>query len=155
MFILSTLILLVWSCKDQVKSGINVIESETELDTTTTSLKGTWELVGFYNYKDNLVVDSFSNNTISRQVKMYSDNKVMWCKLFKKDSIDFFGYGTYAYGDGKLTETLEFGSAFMNEVIKEQQKFNFQLEIHPNRFQQIEIDDDGNRIYSENYVRVE
>jgi len=155
LFILSTLILLVWSCKDQVKSGINVIESETELNTTTTSLKGTWELVGFYNYKDNVVVDSFSNNTISRQVKMYSDNKVMWCKLFKKDSIDFFGYGTYANGDGKLTETLEFGSAFMNEVIKEQQTFNFQLEIHPNRFQQIEIDDYGNRIYSENYVRVE
>jgi hypothetical protein len=29
----------------------------------------------FYNYKDNVVVDSFSNNTISRQIKMYSDTK--------------------------------------------------------------------------------
>jgi len=86
---------------------------------------------------------------------MYSDTKVMWCKLLKTDSIDFFGYGSYSYDDGQLTEVLEFGSAFMNEVIQEQQEFNFQLELHDNRFQQIEIDEDGNKVYSENYKRIE
>lgn len=119
------------------------------------SLNGTWELKGFYNYRDNVVVESFSNNTISRQVKMYSDSKVMWCKLLKTDSIEFFGYGSHSYDDGSLTEVLDFGSAFMNEVIKEQQEFKFQLKLQPDSFQQIELDEDGNRIYSKNYVRVE
>ena len=86
---------------------------------------------------------------------MYTDSKVMWCKLLKTDSIEFFGYGSYNYDDGKLTEVLDFGSAFMNEVIKENQKFNFALELSENRFEQIELDEDGNKIYSENYERVE
>jgi hypothetical protein len=79
----------------------------------------------------------------------------MWCKLLKTDSIEFFGYGSYTYDDEVLTEILEFGSAFMNEVIEEQQEFVFQFIIGPDRFEQIEIDEDGNRIYSENYVRIE
>ena len=108
-----------------------------------------------YKYQDNVVVDSFENNTLSRQIKMYTDTKVMWCKLLKTDSIEFFGYGSYTYDDEVLTEILEFGSAFMNEVIEEQQEFVFQFIIGPDRFEQIEIDEDGNRIYSENYVRIE
>jgi hypothetical protein len=130
-----------------------VITEEVSLDQP--NLRGTWELVGFYNYQDNVVVDSFSNNTISRQIKMYSDSKVMWCKLLKSDSIEFFGYGSYTYDDGILTEALDFGSSFMNEVIAENKEFNFQLQLHPDRFEQIELDEDGNRIYSENYVRIE
>lgn len=154
LLIIGLVLVLISSCKDTTESKI-----ETTTDKATTIdknlLKGTWELVGFYNYKDNIVVDSFSNNTISRQIKMYSDSKVMWCKLLKTDSIEFFGYGSYSVDEGKLTEVLEFGSAFMNEVIEEQQEFNFQLELSEDRFEQIELDEDGNKIYSENYVRVE
>ena len=154
--ILSISLLLVFSCKDQPKSDIETSEVEsTKLNEKVNTLKGTWELKGFYNYQDNVVVDSFSNNTISRQVKMYTDSKVMWCKLLKTDSIEFFGYGSYNYNDGMLTEILEFGSAFMNEVIKEQQEFNFQLLLYADRFEQIELDEEGNKIYSENYVRIE
>ncbi|MBC3846879.1 hypothetical protein H8K90_10850 [Winogradskyella echinorum] len=152
--ILSMVFLFVFSCKDKPKSDIEVTDSETELEVNN-GLKGTWELTGFYNYKDNVVVDSFSNNTISRQIKMYTDTKVMWCKLLKTDSIEFFGYGTYKYADGNLAEILEFGSAFMNEVIKEKQQFNFQLNLTADRFEQIELDDDGNKVYSENYKRIE
>jgi hypothetical protein len=119
------------------------------------SLIGTWELKGFYNYQNNLIVDSFSNNTISRQIKMFSDTKVMWCKLRPADSTEFFGYGSYSYDNDKLTEVLEFGSSFMNDVISEQKEFKFQLQVRPNRFEQIELDEDGDRIYSENYVRIE
>lgn len=154
--ILSMTLLLVLSCQNEPKSNIEAEDSETaELNETIEGLKGTWELTGFYNYKDNIVVDSFSNNTISRQIKMYSDSKVMWCKLLKTDSIEFFGYGSYNYGDGNLTEVLEFGSAVMDEVIAEKKEFIFELDLYPNKFQQIELDEDGNRIYSENYVRVE
>ncbi|WP_179346171.1 hypothetical protein [Winogradskyella ursingii] len=142
------------SCNNSEKQieDSDIAKDDTEV---TPSLEGAWELVGFYNYANNVVVDSFSNNTIARQVKMYTDDKVMWCKLLKTDSIEFFGYGSYRHDESSLTEILEFGSAFMNEVIAEQQEFNFELSISPNRFEQIELDDDGNRIYSENYVRIE
>jgi hypothetical protein len=86
---------------------------------------------------------------------MFSDTKVMWCKLRPADSTEFFGYGSYSFEDGELTEVLDFGSSFMNEVILEQKEFSFQLQLHPNRFEQIELDEDGNKIYSENYVRIE
>ena len=118
-------------------------------------LKGTWELTGFYNYKDNVVVDSFEMNPEFRQLKMYTDTKVMWCKHRPADSTEWFGYGTYAYDGDQLTEILDFGSAVMDEVIAEKKEFIFDLDLHPNKFQQIELDEDGNRIYSENYVRVE
>ena len=153
--VLSLALVFISSCKEQSEKTTDNDEAEEITTSQGNELHGTWELVGFYNYKDNVVVDSFSNNTISRQVKMFSDNKVMWCKLLKTDSIEFFGYGSYKLDDGSLTEILEFGSAFMNEVIKEQQEFNFQLNLKPNRFEQIELDEDGNKIYSENYVRVE
>ena len=118
--ILGMVFLLVMACKDEPKSEIESTDVKTEIETNRNKLKGTWELVGFYNYKDNV-----------------------------------FGYGSYNYDDGKLTEVLDFGSAFMNEVIKENQKFNFALELSENRFEQIELDEDGNKIYSENYERVE
>ena len=86
---------------------------------------------------------------------MYSDTKVMWCKLRPADSTEFFGFGSYSYENGMLTENLDFGSTFMNEAIAENKEFNFQLQLHPDRFEQIQLDMDGNRIYSENYVRIE
>ena len=152
LLILSFILVLIYSCNknEKIKEEILVTTSEEKL-----SLKGSWELKGFYNYQDNEVVDSFSNNTISRQIKMFSDTKVMWCKLRPADSTEFFGYGSYSYYDGNLTEVLDFGSSFMNQVIAEQKEFNFQLKLHPNRFEQIELDEDGNKIYSENYVRIE
>lgn len=152
--ILALLFLTISGCKESDANTISSEETEDVIEEKN-PLVGAWELKGFYNYKDNVVVDSFSNNTISRQVKMYTDTKVMWCKLLKTDSIEFFGYGSYVYEDGVLTETLEFGSAFMNDVIEEQQEFTFQFDLKPNRFEQIEIDEDGNKIYSENYVRIE
>jgi len=154
-FILSLVFVFIYGCKENIKSN-EVIEDIVELPLETKlSLKGTWELKGFYNYQDNVIVDSFSNNTISRQIKMYSETKVMWCKLRPADSTEFFGYGSYDYEDGMLTENLDFGSTFMNEVITENKEFNFQLQLHPNKFEQIELDEDGDRIYSENYVRIE
>ncbi|WP_407556985.1 hypothetical protein [Winogradskyella sp. 4-2091] len=153
--ILSMTLLLTFGCKNKTERELETSTEGTKIIINKPSLKGTWELVEFYNYKDNVVVDSFSNNTISRQIKMYTDSKVMWCKLLKSDSIEFFGYGSYTYDDGHLTESLDFGSSFMNEVIKEQHEFNFELELSENRFEQIELDEDGHKIYSENYKRVE
>ncbi|MBL87840.1 MAG: hypothetical protein CMO82_14450 [Winogradskyella sp.] len=154
--ILSMLLLLALSCKNEANSTEEThSSSKTEPKDKLGDLKGTWELTGFYNYKDNVVVDSFKMNPDFRQLKMYTDTKVMWCKHRPADSSEWFGYGTYKYDGDQLTEVLDFGSAVMNEVIEEKKQFIFELDLYPNKFQQIELDDEGNRIYSENYVRVE
>lgn len=151
--IFSLALVLVFSCKEAPDND-NTTEIEVE-EESPNNLKGTWELTGFYNYKDNVVVDSFKMNPEFRQLKMYSDTKVMWCKHRPADSSEWFGYGTYNYDGDRLTEVLDFGSIVMDEVIAEKKQFIFELTLQPNKFQQIELDEDGNRIYSENYVRVE
>lgn len=150
------LLLFALSCKNEAKSTEETnSSSNTELNEKLGILKGTWELTGFYNYKDNVVVDSFKMNPEFRQLKMYTETKVMWCKHRPADSSEWFGYGTYKYDGDQLTEVLDFGSAVMDEVIAEKKQFVFDLDLYPNKFQQIELDEEGNRIYSENYVRVE
>lgn len=151
-FILCIAITFVFACNNQPETTEITSNTNTE---KPNGLKGTWELKGFYNYKDNVVVDSFEMNPEFRQLKIYSDTKVMWCKHRPADSSEWFGYGTYKYDGDQLTEILDFGSAVMDEVIAEKKEFVFELDLHPNKFQQIELDEDGNRIYSENYVRVE
>jgi hypothetical protein len=144
------------SCKDETETESNTEITNHEVETEISNgLKGTWELTGFYNYKDNMVVDSFKTSSNSRQLKMYTDTKVMWCKHRPADSSEWFGYGTYSYKNDTLVEILDFGSMVMEEVIAEKKEFKFELQLQPNHFQQIELDEDGNRIYSENYVRVE
>lgn len=153
---LIVLLLFALSCKNEAKSTEETnSSSNTELNEKLGVLKGTWELTGFYNYKDNVVVDSFKMNPEFRQLKMYTETKVMWCKHRPADSSEWFGYGTYKYDGDQLTEVLDFGSAVMDEVIAEKKQFVFDLDLYPNKFQQIELDEEGNRIYSENYVRVE
>lgn len=118
-------------------------------------LNGTWELVSYYNYVDNEIADSFQTNVGYRQVKMYTDNKVMWSKDVPSDSAEWFGYGSYSNDDNELTEILEFGSEMMRSIIEEKYEFKYELQLEKNKFSQIEIDDDGNRLYSENYKRIE
>ncbi|WP_083677228.1 hypothetical protein [Winogradskyella sp. J14-2] len=152
---LSMLLLLVLSCKNETNSTEKTIKNANTENDQPTDLKGTWELTGFYNYKDNVVVDSFEMDPEFRQIKMYTDTKVMWCKHRAADSSEWFGFGTYKYDGDRLTEVLDFGSKVMDEVIDEKKEFIFELELSLNKFQQIELDEYGNRIYSENYVRVE
>ena len=149
-------LLVALSCKNEAKNtnltlGKNPKESKEKIN----YLKGTWELTGFYNYKNNVVVDSFEMNPEFRQLKMYTDTRVMWCKHRPADSSEWFGYGTYKYDGDQLTEILDFGSAVMDKVIAEKKEFIFELDLYPNKFQQIELDEDGHRIYSENYIRIE
>jgi len=153
--ILTLAFVFISSCKDQPNEITEIIEVEEIPNVNSKSLNGTWELVSFYNYKDNVVVDSFDTSSNSRQLKMYTDSKVMWCKHKPADSSEWFGYGTYNFKDNTLTEVLDFGSAVMDNVISEKKQFKFELQLQPNQFQQIELDDDGNRIYSENYKRIE
>ncbi len=148
--VFSLLIVVFWSCNNTENQSTMKTNSESHSE-----LKGTWELVGFYNFKDNVIVDSFKANPNFRQLKMYTDTKVMWCKHLPADSSEWFGYGTYKFKNDTLSEVLDFGSAVMDEVIAEKKKFRFEITLTENRFEQIELDEEGNRIYSENYKRIE
>lgn len=143
------LLLTLCSCN---KSKDTTIKTE---NLSKPTLEGVWELVGYYNYIDNKIVDSFKVNNGYRQIKMYTNSKVMWSKYVPTDSTEWFGYGQYKATDSSLTETLDYGSNMMLDIIKERKAFNYELVIHNSHYSQIELDEQGNRIYSENYKRIE
>ncbi|RXJ44404.1 hypothetical protein [Gelidibacter gilvus] len=148
------LLLVTLSACNEGKSSDTVTEQEAQQDLAL-KLNGTWEMVGYYNYVNNKITDSFQPNLGYRQVKMYTDQKVMWSKNVPSDSSEWFGYGSYKQDNDELTETLEYGSEMMRRIIEEKHEFKYELVLEKNRFSQIEVDDEGNRLYSENYKRIE
>lgn len=152
--ILALIVLTSFQQKDKADQKLKKNLAANEL-----SLKGTWELISRYNYRNNEVVDTFYVAKSYRQVKMYSDSKVMWSrKLLSNDSTEWFGYGSYKLNANKdtLREVLDFASHVMNKYIEELGVFVMEIsELTENSFTQIEIDGEGNRVISENYVRIE
>lgn len=146
-------IMLFISCKNNQETDAYPVTTSNE--PTTRNLEGAWELVGFYNYIDNKVTDSFGTRDGYRQVKLYTTTKVMWSKQMPLDSTEWFGYGNYKLEGDRLTEVLDYGSRMMSKIIQEKKEFVYELDLKNNFFSQIEIDEDGNRIYSENYKRIE
>ncbi len=119
-----------------------------------TSLEGTWELVSNYNYDNNVIIDTIYATNGYRQIKMYYNGKVMWTRYVPTDSIEWFGYGSYESTDSTLTEKLEYMSASMRKIADESMVWNMELHLEADKFSQIFTDADGNRINSENYVRL-
>lgn len=119
------------------------------------TLKGVWEMVGYYNFVNNKVADSFKTQDDFKQIKIYTDHKVMWSKSVPMDDTEWFGYGHYSFKDGELTEVLEYGSEMMRRIVQEKKEFKYELILEKNKFSQIEVDENGNRLYSENYIRIE
>ncbi len=119
------------------------------------SLQGTWELKNFYNYDGTNVTDTIPTTEGYRQIKMYYNGKVMWTRYVPKDSVEWFGYGSYRITTDRLIETLEYGSASMMQNIEFPMNFEFELILNDNSYSQITIDESGNRTFSENYVRID
>ncbi|GAA3572231.1 hypothetical protein [Snuella lapsa] len=119
------------------------------------TIEGAWELVSYLNYRSDGTVDTIKTSNTNKQVKMYSATKVMWTRLRVSDSLDWFGYGDYTVKDGLLTEVLDYGSKAMNNAIKEQPEFVFNIVLEKNKFSQIQVDDEGTPLYAENYIRIE
>lgn len=141
------IVIILSSCKDTL-----IKNNENKL-----TLEGTWELISRYNYIDNKVVDSFGLADGYRQVKMYTSTKVMWSRMRPADSSEWFGYGSYEINPARdsLTEVLDYGSVLMSQIIEEEKEFVFELLLKKDSFIQIELDEDGNRVISENYIRIE
>ena len=152
-YLIAVLLIFFTSCNKNVEKNNEPTEIETV--TEVNSLRGVWELVSFCNYGSNGQVDTISASKDYRQIKMYTDSKIMWSRFSASDSIDWFGYGTYTNTNSSLSEALDYGSKAMNPVINERESFDFNLVIEKNKFTQIEIDEDGSPIIAENYIRIE
>ena len=130
--------------------------TEEKIDNFHPSIEGTWELVSFYNYVDGVnVSDTVPASDGYRQIKMYYNGKVMWTRYVPTDSVEWFGYGSYEVNDNTLTERLEYMSASMRKIANANMEWNMELDLKANSFSQIFIDEDGNRVNSENYKRID
>lgn len=119
------------------------------------SLEGTWELINRYNYDESGVSDTLLNVNGYRQIKIYSKGKVMWTRYAPDDPSEWFGYGSYTIAQNELQERLEYGSAAMMGVMDTVKVFKFELVLDRESYSQITLDDDGNRVYAENYKRID
>lgn len=152
--LLPLICLLMFSCNHKPDKSI-ATKTTDDAEHSKRNLEGAWELVGYYNYVDNKVTDSFDLSKGYKQVKIYTPTKVMWSKSVPLDSTEWFGYGSYDIEGTELVEVLDYGSEMMTKIIQEKKKFTYELDYNNKSFSQIEIDENGNRIYSENYVRIE
>ncbi len=144
-------IALIFSCKNDSNNE----NSDAGFDTETTSLQGAWKLVSYLNYKENGDIDTILSSLENKQIKMYSDTKVMWSRERASDTLDWFGYGDYTIKDSILTEILDFGSKTMNAIIKDKKEFVYKIIISEDHFSQIQTDSLGAPIYAENYIKLE
>tara|TARA_R110002049_G_scaffold3795_5_gene27548 strand:+ start:1270 stop:1731 length:462 start_codon:yes stop_codon:yes gene_type:complete len=151
-FFLTSLIILTTflACKDNTTTNNAITE-----DNKKPSVEGTWKLIMRYNYDNNKIVDSFTSDNSFQQVKIYTKEKVMWTRHLTADSTDWFGYGSYKYDGNILTEVLDYGSKTMQPAINNNTQFKIEIEITDDDLNSVFIDDDGNRLFSEKYKRIE
>ncbi len=124
-------------------------------DPSADSIEGTWKMISNYNYDGGKVSDTIPLEDGYRQIKMYYNGKVMWTRYVPTDSVEWFGYGSYITTDTTLTEILEYMSASMRKIANANMEWKMKLELDKDRYSQIFIDDEGNPISSENYIRID
>ena len=106
-------------------------------------------------YDGQQVIDTVPTTDGYRQVKMYYNGKIMWSRYVPVDKIGRFGYGTYKITDDRLMETLEYGDNEMIQAMDTLRIFTFELLLDDDKFSQISLDEEGNRTFSENYIRID
>ena len=82
------------------------------------------------------------------------ENKLLAVPDYALVSKDNESY-VYKIEGNTLTEILDYGSKVMNQVIHEKTEFKYELLLEKDKFTQIELHENGDRIYSENYIRIE
>ena len=152
--VLFAVFLVLIACKEQENNADSETSQNQTEEVKKPTLDGVWELVSFYNYEDNAIKDTVINSPDNRQVKIYKDGKVMWSRRAPSDQIDYFGYGSYTITDSSLREVLDYGSVAMLKVIDTMRVFDFELYFDKDTFTQIQLDPDGDRVFSENYIRI-
>ncbi len=151
LFILCLLFLI----SNKINAQIDSNENQSNNSNKELALNGVWKMISYYNFKDNKVIDTIYTTELNKQIKMYTDSKVMWSRFRDSDTLDWFAFGNYKIGKGLLTEELEYGSKSMNKAIKDRNEFVFKLILDHDKFSQIQTDEEGNAIFAENYIRIE
>jgi len=119
------------------------------------SIEGTWELESFHNYDDGINISSTEPKAEGyRQVKMYYNGKVMWSRYVPNEPKGRFGYGSYYITGDELHETIIYGDDEMMKALDTLTEFIFELDLENDRYSQINLDEEGNRTFSENYKRL-
>lgn len=134
---------------------ISASDFKTTNNTSFHSIEGTWELQSFYNYDGENVTDTVLATDGYRQVKMYYNGKIMWSRYVPKDKTARFGYGSYTITDDELIETIEYGDNEMMSALDTMRVFTFELKLGDDNYSQISHDEEGNRTFSENYIRLD
>jgi len=119
------------------------------------SIEGTWELESFHNYDDDVITSTQPKSDGYRQVKMYYNGHIMWTRYVPEEPNGRFGYGSYRITDDQLIETLEYGDAEMIKALDTMRVFTFDLELKDDSYSQINLDEEGNKTFSENYKRID
>ncbi len=119
------------------------------------TIEGTWELVSRHNYDGAEIIDTIPTSEGYRQIKMFYNGKVMWTRYVPADSIEWFGYGSYTTTEETLTEKLEYMSASMLKIANDAMLWEMELQLGDSTYTQIFIDEDGSRISSESYRRLD
>ena len=122
---------------------------------TMHNIEGTWELQDFYQYDGQKIIDTTPTAKGYRQVKMYYNGKIMWSRTSPAEKTGRFGYGTYKITPDRLLETIEYGDWEMIKALDTIRQFSFELILKDDTYSQINLDENGNRIFSENYKRID
>lgn len=134
---------------------VSASDFNSDKKTTFHSIEGTWELTSFYNYDGENVTDTVLASDGYRQVKMYYNGKIMWSRYVPKDKTARFGYGSYTISNDELIETIEYGDNEMMKALDTMRVFTFELKLNNDTYSQISLDEEGDRIFSENYNRID
>ena len=137
-----------------VLGGTRTTTPDYNLHDDAKALEGVWELQHQYLYENDVVTDTLQNENGYRQVKMYSQGRVMWTRHDPADTNEWFGFGTYTVKDGMLQEHLEYASGPMLKIMNTTDVFRFELVMDGDSYQQTELNEDGTHSRSENYIRV-
>lgn len=130
--------------------------ASSDLDKPYHSIEGTWELQSFYNYDDGVnISDTVPKAPGYRQVKMFYNGKVMWSRYVPDEPNGRFGYGNYYITEDELHETIVYGDNEMMKALDTLTEFIFELQLEGDTYSQINMDEEGNRTFSENYKRID
>lgn len=135
---------------------VSANEPPLDLPTHFHSIEGTWELVSFHHYDDGINITSTEPKAKGyRQVKMFYNGKVMWSRYVPNEPHGRFGYGNYYITQDELHETIVYGDDRMMQALDTLTEFIFELDLKHDTYSQINVDEEGNRTFSENYKRID
>lgn len=134
---------------------VSATKYTTEDKSSMHTIEGTWELQNYYQYDGQKIIDTTPTSEGFRQVKMYYNGKIMWSRTSSAEIAGRFGYGTYKIKPDTLIEQIEYGDGQMMKALDTIRQFTFELILDNETYSQIQIDEFGNRVFSENYKRID